>query len=540
MQLRDYQQQCLDDIDAAFDAGNRSVLAVMPTGSGKTVSFSAWAAKQRLPVLAQVHRVELVSQISVTFAGFGIKHRIIAPAATIRSIRAEHFERFGKTFDHPSAPVAVASVDTFVARLEKYKTYASTVGAVITDEAAHVLRENKWGRAMELFPHARLLGFTATPCRADGKGLGVQADGVFETMVLGPSVGELIALGHLSDYRIIAKPSDMDLSNVRTTAGGDYSGKQLRLKSHESHIVGDVVMEYKKHALGKQGITFTVDVETANELAAQFREAGVPAASVSAKTPEAERQATIKAFRRGELQQLTNCDLFGEGFDVPNVEVVSLARPTQSLSLHLQQVGRALRPAEGKEHALIIDHVGNWERHGLPDTPRSWTLAGRVKGTRRIQDPYKSSLTNCSNCFKVFERVQLPICPHCGFEHSPDARRSPEQVDGDLEMLDPDALAELREKVELPSPGDVASKVTHKAGRLAGKAAFNQAEERIRSQVKLREAINDWGDRCREEGLTDRQGWRKFFLTFGVDVLTAQTLSRKAMDELRERIEGNA
>lgn len=541
MQLRPYQEKCLADIDEAYRSGHRAVLAVMPTGAGKTVSFSQYVERETFPTLTQVHRVELVSQISMTFARFGIKHRIIAPAATVRSIRQQHFREFGEQFDHPNADHAVASVDTLVSRYDKYRGYAASVGLVITDEAAHVLRENKWGHCMELFPQARLLGFTATPCRADGKGLGVESDGVFETMVQGPTVGELIQMGNLSDYKVIAKPSNFDVSQIKITGTGDYSGKELRMKSHESEIVGDVVQEYLKHAAGKQGITFTVDVSTAEELAAKFRASGVPAAAVSAKTPEAERQEVVQAFRRGEIQQLTNCDLFGEGFDVPGVEAVSLARPTASLSLYLQQVGRGLRPAEGKEHALIIDHVGNWERHGLPDTPRTWTLDGVTRRERRNQlDEQAEKLTNCDSCALVFERKLLPKCPYCGHIREPESRAGPEQVDGDLTELDPAMLMALREKVKPVDPTEWSRKAEFAAGRIAGRAAYKRAVEQNESREALREAIEKWGNKRRDQGQSDKQSYREFFLTFGVDVLTCQSWKRKDMDTLRERIVANA
>lgn len=538
IELRDYQDALLDGVAAEFAEHPefRDVCAVLPTGGGKTVTFSAFAQRATLPVVANVHRVELVSQISMTFARFGIQHRLIAPAGTIRSIRAEHFREFGRTFDNPNALHGIASVDTLISRQDVVGNYAARVGWVITDEAAHMLRENKWGVARNMFGNARGIGFTATPCRADGKGLGRHADGFFDAMVRGPTTGQLIARGHLSRYKIIAKPSDINTEGLNVGSTGDFALPGLRKRSHQSHIVGDVVDTYLKFAAGKQGIVFTVDVETSNELAERFRQAGVPAASVSAKTEESERQASVRRFRDGQLKVLTNCDLFGEGFDVPGVEVVSLARPTMSLSLHLQQVGRALRPAANKDYALIIDHVGNWERHGLPDSPRSWSLDGITRKSRQLGG---EPCTTCLECFLVFERKLLPTCPHCGSVREPTARRAPEQVDGDLFELDPDVLAKLREAVELDPPEEIAQRVGHKAGRAAGRAAFENQKERIAEQKALQDAIAIWAGIRRDAGQSDRTSHREFFLTFGVDVLTAQSLPRKDMAELRERIERN-
>ena len=537
MQLRPYQTQLIDDIQKAHQSGANNVLAVMPTGAGKTVTFASLTANAQSPVALLAHRTELVSQISMTLARWNVEHRIIAPSGTVRSIRQEHFREFKRSFDNPQAGTAVASVDTLMARRGHYGQWCDQVGMWIIDEAAHVIGSppNKWGRCADMFENALGVGFTATPCRADGKGLGRQAQGVFHAMIEGPTVGWLIANGYLSSYRYVTKPSNINLDDLRATASGDYSQKKLALRSHESEIVGDVVKEYLTYANGKQGITFTVDVQTSNELAEEFNGRGIPAASVSAKTSEYERTKAIRAFRNGEIKQLTNCDLFGEGFDVPGVEVVSLARPTMSLALFLQQIGRGMRPAEGKEHAIIIDHVGNWERHGLPDTPRFWTLAARERRSKASNDD-TPSLTACLECFLVFERKLLPTCPHCGAKREPTERSKPEFVDGDLTELDLDALTLLREKVELDSPDKVASKAYYAGGIPASIKAREHHVERIKVQQELKELIALWAGFRRAEGQQDATSYREFYITFGVDVLTAQRLKRKEMESLIERL----
>lgn len=539
--LRDYQATLKADALAALDTlpVGGAVCVVLPTGGGKTVTFADMTDTHDGAVALMVHRTELVCQISTTLARFGVVHRIIAPQSTITAALHEHRRETGKTFYNPHSPHAVCAVDTLIARYDLYRQWAAQVRLWIIDEAAHVLRDNKWGQCAALFTNAKGLGFTATPKRADGKGLGRHAHGVFDLMVQGPTTAKLIALGHLSNYRILSTPSDMNIEDLKATAGGDFNQKQLATRAHQSHIVGDVVSTYLKHAAGKQGITFATDVETAMELAAQFNAAGVPAEAVSAKTPDAERARAIRRFRAGELKQLTNCDLFGEGFDVPGVEAVSLARPTCSLALYLQQVGRALRPAEGKECALILDHVGNWSRHGLPDTPRRWTLDARERSNSRGKDPDVIAVTSCLSCFLVFPRAKLPVCPHCGHDHPPTERRKPEQVDGDLTELDPDVLNALRESVELEDPDKLANRVLHAAGRAAAMGAADRQRERIVAQQQLREAQAQWGGVGKAAGMSDKEMYRLFYLTFGVDVMTAQTLPRKDMDELRERIERN-
>ena len=536
--LRDYQTKLTEDIWRSLEQPDvRAVCAVMPTGAGKTVTFSHMTDAFPGAVALMVHRVELVCQISLALARVDAVHRIIAPPSTITACLAEHRRELGRTVYNPHSEHSVIAVDTLIARGDIYAPYAQQVGLWIIDEAAHVLADNKWGKCAAMFPNAKGVGFTATPKRADGKGLGRHAHGVFDDMVIGPTVAELIARGFLSKYRILSTPSDMNLEDLKATASGDFAPKALATRAHASHIVGDVVDTYVKHAAGKQGITFTTDVETAMHMADRFNQAGVPAKAVSAKTPDAERAAAIRAFRKGELKQLTNCDLFGEGFDVPGVEVVSLARPTMSLALYLQQVGRAMRPAPGKDHALILDHVGNWQRHGLPDTPRRWSLDARERASKAERDPDVIAVTSCLACFQVFPRAKLPTCPLCGHFHEPTERRRPEQVDGDLTELDPDVLAALREAVELPDPDAQANKVFFKTGnRAAADRTAGLARQRIVAQQALRDAQALWAGHGNAAGKSDAELYREFFLTFGVDVLTAQTWERKDMEDLTARI----
>lgn len=535
--LRDYQRALIADIEKAHGAGARNVCAVSPTGSGKGVVLAHILKSSVAPACVMAHRTELVCQISVALARVGAEHRIIAPTPTIAAVLAEHRRELGYTCYSPHAPLSVAAVDTLLARADRYAKYAAQCDLWIVDEAAHLLKTNKWGKCTELFPNARGIGFTATPKRADGQGLGSHNHGVFDALVQGPTVAQLIAMGYLSKYRILAQPSDLSVDDLKATASGDYSAKVIATRAHASHIVGDVVAHYLKHAAGKQGITFATDVETAMELAAQFRAQGVPAECVSAKTHDAQRAAIIRRFREGEIKQLTNCDLFGEGFDVPGVEVVSLARPTCSLSLFLQQVGRAMRPAPGKEFATIIDHVGNWQRHGLPDTPRRWSLEPRERANAAKKDPDVTAATSCLACFLVFPRAKLPVCPYCGHNHPAKERRRPEQVDGDLSELDPDVLSALRESVNLEDPDRVQERIFHATGNQAAalKARADRCE-RIEAQNRLREVMAMWSGYRGDNPLSEQ--YREFFLTFGVDVLSAQTWTRKDMDELTETIKG--
>ena len=387
-----------------------------------------------------------------------------------------------------------------------------------------------------MFPNAKGLGVTATPLRADGKGLGRHVDGLFDTMIEGPGMRDLIELKYLTEYRVFAPPSDFVRPDV-VGASGDFSGVKLKAAVRESHITGDVVAHYMRIAPGKLGVTFTDSVETATGIALQFNDAGVPAAVVSAKTPDSERIAVLRRFKNRELLQLVNVDLFGEGFDLPAIEVVSMARATESYALYVQQFGRALRLLEGKLFAIIIDHVGNVVRHGLPDAPRDWTLDRREK--RGKSTPTDAiPVRACPQCTAVYERI-YNTCPYCGHIAQPAARSGPEHVDGDLIELDPEALAAMRGDVARVDmdPEDyrieLAKKYTPLVGQLAGVKRHVVNQE---AQEALRGSVAWWAGFQRAQGRTDSESYRRFYFNFGVDVLTAQTLKAADALELAGRV----
>ena len=330
---RDYQEDLSRGIRTAWAAGNRNVVAVLPTGGGKSFVAAREVSDFQGMSCVIAHRAELVTQLSVALAREAVRHRVVGPTTLQRAITAVHMEEFNRSFVDPGARTAVASVDSLVG-LDPKTPWLSQIGLWVQDECHHVLADNKWGRACELFPNAYGLGITATPTRADGKGLGRHADGVMDAMVVGPTMRELIERGFLTDYRVFAPPSDIDLSAVTTTDSGDFSPPKLREARRRSHITGDVVKHYLRIAPGKLGVTFEVDIDSATETAAAYRAAGVTAEVVSSKTPEALRRQVLRRFRSREVLQLVNVDLFGEGFDLPAIEVVSMARPTQSYSLY--------------------------------------------------------------------------------------------------------------------------------------------------------------------------------------------------------------
>jgi DNA repair protein RadD len=526
-QLRPFQLDVRNKVYETWNAGAQNALVVIPTGGGKTVVFSDIIAANKGPSVAIAHRQELVTQISMALARNGVRHRIIGPSAVARTCTTLHLAELKRNYVDPSNSVAVAGVDTLI-RMEPNDPWFRSVSLTVLDEAHHCLLKNKWGAAMSMFPNSRGLGVTATPVRADGNGLGRHADGLMDHMIVGPGMRELINVGWLTDYRIFAPPSDIDLSAVPLSSGGDFSPVKLATAVHKSHIVGDVVQHYLKIAPGKLGVTFAVDVEAAGEIAAAYRKSGVMAEMVTAKTPDALRASILRRFRSKEILQLVNVDLFGEGFDLPAIEVVSMARPTQSYGLFAQQFGRALRPMEGKAHAIIIDHVGNVHRHGLPDAPRVWTLDRRE---RRAKNDTASVIPTrtCHKCTAAYERVYT-ACPYCGFAPEPAGRSSPEEVDGDLHELTADALARLRGSIDPPAawhPDPVVQASVNKNHR-----------ERIAAQTELRGAISQWAGRYSQGADVDtvRELQRRFYLTFGLDIAAAQALNARDARELMGRI----
>lgn len=538
MKLRPYQETGKTEIYNAWASGHKNVLYVLPTGAGKTVSMSDIVKEHRGAACAIAHRQELVTQISTALARDKIQHRIVGPKSVVKLAVNLHMAEAGRSYYDPSAKIAVAGIDTLIRREKELKNWLPSVTLWLMDESHHVLRENKWGKGIEMFPNARGLGVTATPVRADGRGLGRHADGNFDDMIVGPNMRDLINMGFLTDYRIFAPPSNLDLSDVKiSTQTGDYNKDGMRKAVRKSRIMGDVVTHYLKIAPGKLGITFATDVETATEIAGRFNAVGVPAEVVSAKTPDAERIAVLRRFKNRELLQLVNVDLFGEGFDLPAIEVVSMARPTQSYSLYAQQFGRALRILPGKTEALIIDHVGNVIRHGLPDGKRVWTLDRRERRTRST-DSNVIPVKACPQCTGVYEAVH-PECPFCGFKPVPVSRSGPEVVDGDLFELDAATLEAMRgavaevDKDPEQYRAELMAKRMPPVGQLANVKRHVARQE---AQSELRGAIAWWAGYQRAMGRPDAESYRRFWFAFGTDVLSAQALGTKEALALAERV----
>lgn len=406
--LRPYQETAIDKVRDAFRAGHRAPLLVAPTGAGKTVMFgyiAGEAASRNKRVLILAHRKELIRQASAKLSDAQIDHGIIAPG-------------FTPTRDL----VQVASVQTLGRRLNDPRYDAPDL--IVVDEAHHAAA-GQWRTIVSAYSSARILGVTATPERLDGKGLGKEAGGIFDAMVPGPTVEDLITGGFLTPFRIYASAEAPDLSAVKTVAG-DFDAGGLASEMGKPQIVGDAVAHYARLTPGQPAILFSPSVAHAEAMADAFRAAGFRAVAASGATEPRVRDAAIAGLGNGSVQVLCSCDLISEGLDVPAVSTVILLRPTKSLGLYLQQVGRGLRPASGKTHLTVLDHAGNSLMHGPPDMPREWSLAGRPKKAKKDDTP---PARQCPKCYAVF--APAPACPECSFVFPVNSREI-QQVDGEL------------------------------------------------------------------------------------------------------------
>lgn len=557
-QLADYQEDVIAGIYGAYRNGSRNVMPVLPTGAGKTVVMGRIAHEYDGCGVSMAHRGHLVGQLSLALAREGLQHDIIAPDAVIRTIIKGHVDELGRQYYNPRANWKVASVQTIVKR-ELPKAWADRVGMIHGDEGHHYLEDNIWGRAVNLFPNAYGLFPTATPCRGDGRGLGRGFSGIMDSMVIGPDMRWMIDNGHLTNYHyVMPLAEDLDMEGVEVTASGEFNMEKTRKRVKSStKIVGDVVKCYLEFARGMKGITFAVDIEHATLICAEYNAHGVSAVIVQAETPEVERRAIMQRFLNGDLMQLVNVDLFGEGVDVPAVQVVSMARPTASFSLYAQQFGRALRllvspvlraawhtyPATQrlafiaqscKPRAIIIDHVGNLLTHkGAPDMRQEpWTLEARSK-KRGVDDGIPMRACCSPTCLQPFLRI-YPSCPMCGWTPpEPTDRSKPQFVDGDMHLYTPELLRELFGQSCKYDPGTTA-RIPHGVDHRGPVAQRLRALHRVNqeAQVCLRAAMALYAP----PDIDARVAARRFYHTFGVDTLSAKGLTSADAKELCQRI----
>ena len=420
MKLRPYQEKIIAGVRERMLAGVRSILIQSPTGSGKTALTAEMFKRAQSKGMASwfvVHRRELVKQSIRAFDKAGVGAGIVAAGFP----------------ESKRYPIQIASIQTLAGRLNRI--IKPTL--VVWDECHHVAA-GSWVKVRNACPDAFHIGLTATPQRLDGRGLKEH----FSEMINGPSVQTLIAEGFLSPYKLYA-PSGVDVHGVRSRMG-DFVKSELGRIVDKPSITGDVVSHYIRYAAGRRAVVFCVSIEHSKHVVERFKQVGIMAEHVDGETEASERDGAIKRFESGETMILSNVELFGEGFDLPAIEAAILLRPTQSLGLYLQQVGRALRPSPGKENAIILDHAGNCERHGMPDEDRDWSLDGHDRALKKSESEVKVKV--CPKCYAA----QLPgslSCRFCGvlFPLKP---REVDHRDGELVEVDSAVVARAKKNYE--------------------------------------------------------------------------------------------
>ena len=408
MELRHYQTRLVEGIRDAFTR-HRRVLAVAPCGAGKTQIFSyiarGVAAKQKR-VLILVHRDFLHRQVCAALENWGVPHGRLKGGSKFTT----------------RAPVTVASVFTLVNRLRAFPE----PDLIICDESHHAAANgNSWNKVFNAFPKARILGTTASPVRHDGYGLG----DMFDDMVVGPQVIDLTLQGYLSPIEVYAPAVAPSLRGVKIR-GGDYVVSELAEEMDKPTITGDAVSHYQRITPGTQAIAFCCSIKHAEDVNAAFVAAGINSMAVHGKMDQFDIDQAFLKFGQKLVQVICVVDLVSEGFDIPSVETIIALRPTKSLGLFIQIVGRATRIAPGKTKAVLLDHSGLTHAHGFYDEIRDWKLTGTLEKQSRAEAA--PAVRTCPFCFACFRPA--PVCPVCGGAQ-PVQSRQVQHVDGELERV---------------------------------------------------------------------------------------------------------
>lgn len=404
--LRPYQEEYINQAKQALIDGYKAPCLVAPCGAGKSMiagALTKMTADKGNYVLFIVHRKELCDQIEATFEWWKI----------------------------PKDKYQVSMVQTVSRRLSKQ----TKPQLIITDEGHHGLAST-YIKVYDYFSDVPRISITATPVRLSGKGLKDVNDKLIEIV----NAKWLIENGFLAPYKYYA-PNLIDTSVLKMGSNKDYSKNSVDAEMTKQAIYGDVVSHYKKLANGEQAIVYCHSIEASKRIIEEFESDGIQSEHIDAKTPKNERDDIIQRFKNGETKILSNVDLIGEGFDVPDCSTVIMMRPTKSLSLYIQQSMRGMRFKEGKT-AIIIDHVGNVHEHGFPDDEREWSLKGNPNGQSEFKDDGTLKIKQCENCFAAYENTGSRECPFCGHEV--------ELVEREMEMIKEIELEELkRHKAEV-------------------------------------------------------------------------------------------
>ena len=403
--LRPYQNENKEQIYKSWN-DNRAVMLQMPTGTGKTRLFVsilkdihkyAAESKKQIRVLILVHRVELIDQISEELGvRYGLAHGFI----------------HSKDRERRKFPFQIASVQTLNRRLDNWKDYGFDF--IIVDEAHHVLAES-YRKIINTFPDAKILGVTATPYRLSGVGFRPE----FDKLIVSDSIQEFINKGYLCNYEYYSiSPFSYvqnEINNIQgTDASGDFANTEMQRVCDQDKIRAQIVETYLNYAKGKKGIVYTINKTHNKHLCEAFCEKGLKAVAIDSDTDIEERERMIEDFKQNKIDIICNVDIFSEGFDCPDIEFVQLARPTKSLSLYLQQVGRGLRISANKEKTIFLDNVGLYNRFGVPAANRYWEDyfegiegASESKGSSKEDKSEKESIRRERDLSEGNEKVHL-------------------------------------------------------------------------------------------------------------------------------------
>ena len=408
MKLRSYQAEL-----AELSSGSDNVLIQADTGSGKT-RILAKIAQQNTHVLCVAHRTFLVKQLSRELAKFDIRHDVLATKHTIRQCVAEHRKLGIADGFLKKGNKHVVSIDSLLSRHRRGLLRLDTgkKWVIIVDEAHHMIDKNKWGKLLKIFPNARIVGATATPCRLDQKSLAYGKGGVFNTLIQASelkqdSVRTLIEYGFLCDFKCYSVPTRIDESALKMGAF-DYTLPSLAAETSRftKAMAGDAIEHYERLASGKQALAFCVNISIAIETAEIFKNAGIASAAIHSKMGAVDVARVFDLFERRVIKVLVNVDMIGEGVDIPAIEALIMLRKTASFGLFRQWCGRSLRPEDDKPFAILIDHADNIREHDLPDEHINWSLENPPGAV-------KSNLIVCPGC-RMLVKAWLEECPECG------------------------------------------------------------------------------------------------------------------------------
>ena len=416
--LRPYQVDVVAQIEQAIAAGEKRILVVSPTGSGKTVFAGAIInrfTERYRPVVVLAHRKEIIDQTSKKLHGSKITHGIVKAGYSPR----------------PMERVQVASVQTLWVRAMRSKAMTLPPADLLVVDECHHATARTWRKLIEAYPDAVLIGLTATPCRGDGCGLG----GIFTTMIECPQIPDLIEQGGWLVKSRVYAPVKPNLCGVHVRHG-DYVEAELAARMNDAKLIGDIVTHWHKFGEHKKTVAFACDVAHSIHIKDEFVRANVRAEHLDGSTPDDERDAILARLASGETELVSNCMVLTEGWDMPEIGCAILARPTKRMGLYRQMIGRVLRPAEGKADAIILDHSGTVFQHGLPEDRVEWTLDPEREATSPAHiarlTRQAGKLLECTQCGTL--RIGGEPCPHCGFL----PKRPPRDVvvaDGELGLV---------------------------------------------------------------------------------------------------------